>query len=103
MKIFLKVLLAGIIGGLWYHISGDSSGISSLILFLFILFVLLSKPIKFQSPEEREEYMQQLKKKRERKLALEAKQKEEQMRLYKANRQREEQIKRDLKNKLKGR
>ncbi|PAF48698.1 hypothetical protein BKH41_05370 [Helicobacter sp. 12S02232-10] len=101
MKIFLKVLAASFIGGVWYHIGGENSAVIALVLFIFMLFILLMKPIEFQSPEKREDYMQQLKKKRERRLALEAKQKEEQLRLHKANLEREEKRKRELKNKLK--
>ncbi|PAF42489.1 hypothetical protein [Helicobacter sp. 11S02596-1] len=103
MKIFFKVLIACFIGGIWYHIGGQNSPATALILFIFMLFILLMKPIEFQSPEKREDYMQQLKKKRERRLALEAKQKEEQIRLHKANQEREEKRKRELRNKFKNR
>ncbi|PAF41458.1 hypothetical protein [Helicobacter sp. 11S03491-1] len=101
MKIFLKVLIASGIGGLWYHMNGASSNTVAFILFIFVLFILLMKPIEYQSPQKREDYMQQLKKKRERRLALEAKQKEEQFRLYKANQEREEKRKKELEHKLK--
>lgn len=101
MGIFLKVFGAALIGALWYHISGEESGTVSLIVFVFILVVLLLKPIEFQSPQKREDYLHQLKKKREYRLALEAKQKEEQLRLYKANHEREEKKKKHLEEKLK--
>ncbi|PAF48163.1 hypothetical protein BKH46_02325 [Helicobacter sp. 12S02634-8] len=100
MKGFLKFLIASLIGGIWYHIGGENSAVVALILFAFVLFILLMQPISFQSPQKREDYMQQIKKKRERKLALEAKQKEEELRLHKASKEREERRKRELKNHL---
>lgn len=103
VKIFIKLLIASLISGMWYHIGGDGSGFVAIVLFIFVLFVLLLKPIEFQSPTHREEYIQEMKKKRERKLAIEAKQKEEQLRLYKANQEREEKKRKDLEVKLKNR
>ncbi|MDO7253613.1 hypothetical protein [Helicobacter cappadocius] len=103
MKIFLKILIASLIAGLWYHMNGDESGFVAIALFIFVLFVLLVKPIEFQSPAQREDYIQQMKKKREQKLAIETKQKEEQLRLYKANQEREEKRKKELEIKLKNR
>ncbi|PAF50808.1 hypothetical protein [Helicobacter sp. 13S00477-4] len=101
MKVFLKVLLAALIGYIWYYIGGDNSSIVALVLFVFLLCVLLLKPIDFQSPEKREDYIQQIRKKRERRLALETKQKEEQLQLYKANKEREERKRRELHHKFK--
>lgn len=103
MKIFLKVFIAALIAGLWYHISEGESGTISLVIFAFVLLILLLRPIEFQSPQKREDYLRQIKKKREHRLALEAKQKEEQLRLYKANHEREEKKKRNLEEKLRNR
>ncbi|PAF53149.1 hypothetical protein BKH42_07490 [Helicobacter sp. 13S00482-2] len=83
--------------------NADDSGFVAIVLFIFVMFVLLVKPIEFQSPTQREDYIAQMKKKREQRLAIQSKQKEEQLRLYKSNQEREEKKKKDLELKLKNR
>ncbi|OBV28868.1 hypothetical protein BKN38_03585 [Helicobacter sp. CLO-3] len=100
MKTFLKILLASLIAGVWHQIDSSSGGVA-IALFLFTLAVLLMSPVKFQSPEKREEYIQQLRDKKERKMAIALKQKEERARLRKEKQDREEQEKKEFQERMK--
>ncbi|WP_104697811.1 MULTISPECIES: hypothetical protein [unclassified Helicobacter] len=92
MKLFLKFVFASIIGVMWYRVGGDDSTMAiAITLFVFVLLVLVMQPIEFQSPEKREEYIQKMREKRERRLMIEAKQKEELLRMKKINKAKEEQ------------
>ena len=101
MKVFLKFVFSVVIGLIWYRISetDDVAMAIASALFIFVLLVLLVRPIEFQSPEKREEYIQNMKEKRERKRALEEKQKEELMRLKKMRKIKDEQSTMDFKQK----
>ncbi len=88
MKTGLKIIFAGIISLSWYLLNGEDSGELSLMIFFFLAFILLTKPISFQSPEKREDYIQQLKRSYERQMDLKNKQKEEKRRLIQATTER---------------
>ena len=100
MKLFLKILFSSIIGITWYRLSGDDTAVAiASTLFIFVLLVLLMRPIEFQSPKKREEYIKKMKEKRERRLALEQKQKEELERLKKMRKIKDEQMIIEIKEK----
>ncbi|GAA7197402.1 hypothetical protein ID0444_13450 [Helicobacter pylori] len=101
MNTFLKLVLASLMGGLWYAFNGEGSEIIAIGIFVLILFVFFIRPVSFQDPEKREEYIERLKKNHERKMILQDKQKEEQMRLYQAKKERESRQKQDLKDQMK--
>ncbi len=100
MKIFLKILVASLIAGAYHQIDSDSLGVA-LVLFIFVLSILLLNPIKFQPPEKREEYIQKVREKKEKRLAIAQKQKEEKLRLKKERQEREEQEKKEFEAKMK--
>ncbi|GMB96364.1 hypothetical protein NHP22001_09530 [Helicobacter sp. NHP22-001] len=84
MKTGLKLFFAMVLGLAWYIVNGETSGDVALMIFFFVAFLLLTKPISFQPPEKREDYIQQLKRSYERKMDLRKKQKEERRRLNQA-------------------
>ncbi|BEG56493.1 hypothetical protein NHP21005_01810 [Helicobacter sp. NHP21005] len=81
MKTGLKLLFAIALGLAWYIVNGETSGDLALMIFFFVAFLLLIKPISFQPPEKREDYIQQLKRSYERKMDLRKKEREEKRRL----------------------
>ncbi|CAJ99865.1 membrane protein [Helicobacter acinonychis] len=101
MNAFLKLALAFLMGGLWYAFNGEGSEMIALGIFILIVFVFFVRPVSFQDPEKREEYIERLKKNHERKIILQNKQKEEQMRFYQAKKERELKQKQDLKEQMK--
>ncbi len=70
MNAFLKLTLASLMGGLWYAFNGEGSEIVAIGIFVLILFVFFIRPVSFQDPEKREEYIERLKKNHERKMIL---------------------------------
>ncbi|MDL0080669.1 MULTISPECIES: hypothetical protein [Helicobacter] len=102
MKIFLKILIASLIAGTWHQIDNESAGVA-IVLFLFVLAVLLMNPVKFQSPEKREEYIEKIRKQKEQKLAIIQKQKEERARLKKEKQDREAQEQKEFHARMKNR
>ncbi|WP_104748777.1 hypothetical protein [Helicobacter cetorum] len=101
MKTFFKIALASFIGGFWYSINGEGSEAVALGIFILILFIFFIRPISFQAPERREEYIQRLKTNYERKIALQNKQKEEQIRLMQAKKERETKKRKELREQMK--
>ncbi|RDU55144.1 hypothetical protein [Helicobacter sp. MIT 01-3238] len=100
MKLFLKILLASLIAMCWNWIAPNSSDVT-ITLFIFVLAVLMMNPVKFQSPEKREEYIQKIREKKEQKLAIARKQQEEKARLRNEKFEREEREKKELQAKVK--
>ncbi|MCE3037597.1 hypothetical protein LW135_07145 [Helicobacter sp. faydin-H20] len=90
-KVFLKIILAFLLGGVWYYIDQSNLVAIAVVLAVFVFLILVVKPIKFQSPKKREEFIQQMREKRERLMAIELKQKEEIERARKLNRLKREQ------------
>ncbi|WP_120945733.1 MULTISPECIES: hypothetical protein [Helicobacter] len=84
MQLGLKILFAAALGMGWYGINGEESAEFSLLIFLFVLVLLLLKPITFQSPEKREDYIQQLQRNIERKRELKNKERAEKKRISQA-------------------
>lgn len=99
MQAFLKILLAAIIGATWYHFGGEDAAMA-LVFFFVIVGVLFMKPIRYQDPKRREEYMQKIRDSRERKLALENERLEELKRLKKTEREQEERLKKDFEKRI---
>ncbi|BDQ27509.1 hypothetical protein [Helicobacter heilmannii] len=85
----LKLLFAMVLGMAWYLVNGETSGDIALMIFFFVAFLLLIKPISFQPPEKREDYIEQLKRSYERKMDLKKKEKEEKQRLNQAANERD--------------
>ncbi|WP_163533343.1 hypothetical protein [Helicobacter suis] len=81
MKAGLKILFAMVLGFAWYIANEETSGGLALMIFFFVAFILLIKPISFQPPEKREDYIKQLQRSYERKMDLKNKEKEEKRRL----------------------
>ena len=100
IKVFLKILLASIIAGIWHELDEYGNEGIALVIFIFVLAVLLMNPVKFQSPEKREEYIQKMREKKEQKLAIALKQKEERARLRKEKQERDEQAQKELQAKI---
>ncbi len=101
MKLVFKFLVALVIGVAWHKVGGNDSDIAiAITLFIFVLLVLLMRPIEFQSPEKREEYIQKMREKKERRLRIEAKQREEFARMRKLNKEREEKKMMEYREKL---
>lgn len=98
LKAGLKILFAIAVSLSWYLLNGEESGVLSLMIFFFLSSILLIKPISFQSPEKREDYIQQLKRSYERKMDLKNKQREEKQRLIQANTERSYREKRNKQN-----
>lgn len=99
MQFFWKIILAAIIGATWYHFGGEDAAMA-LVFFLIILGVLFMKPIRYQDPKRREEYMQKIRDSRERKIALENERLEELKRLKQSAREQEERLKRDFEKRI---
>ncbi|AAP78411.1 hypothetical protein LS66_001595 [Helicobacter sp. MIT 03-1614] len=99
MQVFLKLLFAAIVGSTWYHFGGGDAAMA-LIFFFVILGVLFMKPIRYQDPKRREEYMQRIRDSRERKIALENERLEELRRLKKNALEQEEKLKKDFEQRI---
>lgn len=99
MMIFIKFLVAAVIGSTWYHFGGEDPAMA-LVFFLVILGVLFMKPIRYQDPKRREEYMQRIRDSRERKIALENERLEELKRLRQNTREQEERLKREFEKRI---
>lgn len=100
MQIFLKFLLAAVVGAMWYHFGESEDTAMALIFFFVILGVLFMKPIRYQDPKRREEYIQKMRASRERKIALENERVEELKRLKKSAREQEERLKKDFEKRI---
>lgn len=58
------------------------------------------KPIRYQDPKKREEFMQKIRDSRERKIALENERMEELKRLKQSTREQEERLKKDFEKRI---
>ncbi|WP_394958453.1 hypothetical protein [uncultured Helicobacter sp.] len=99
MKLFLKFFIAALVGALWFHFGGHDSAMA-LVLFMVVLGMMFMKPIQYQDPKRREQYMQKIRESRERKIMLEKERIEERKRTKQALREKEEKLKKDFENKL---
>lgn len=75
----------------------------ALVLFIIVLGIMFMKPIQYQDPNRREEYMQKIRDSRELKLSLEKERLEEKKRIKKIKREQEIKSKKDFENKMKKR
>ncbi len=99
MQLFWKFLFAAVIGATWYHFGGEDAAMA-LVFFLIILGMLFMKPIRYQDPKKREEFMQKIRDSRERKIALENERMEELKRLKQSTREEEERLKKDFEKRI---
>lgn len=99
MRAFWKIILAAIIGATWYHFGGEDAAMA-LVFFLIILGMLFMKPIRYQDPKKREEFMQKIRDSRERKIALENERMKELKRLKQSTREQEERLKKDFEKRI---
>lgn len=91
----LKFLIAGIVAIVWHYLSNDMR--ISIFFFLFVLAVLCLKPIVFQDPKQREEFIQKMKEAREKQKFLQSERLAEKKKL-KSDEDREEKQKQDFEN-----
>lgn len=96
---FLEISFAAVIGATWYHFGGEDAAMA-LVFFLIILGMLFMKPIRYQDPKKREEFMQKIRDSRERKIALENERMEELKRLKQSTREQEERLKKDFEKRI---
>ncbi|WP_334083867.1 hypothetical protein [Helicobacter typhlonius] len=99
MQLFWKFLFAAVIGATWYHFGGEDAAMA-LVFFLIILGMLFMKPIRYQDPKKREEFMQKIRDSRERKIALENERMKELKRLKQSTREQEERLKKDFEKRI---
>ena len=99
MQLFWKFLFAAVIGATWYHFGGEDAAMA-LVFFLIVLGMLFMKPIRYQDPKKREEFMQKIRDSRERKIALENERMEELKRLKQSTREQEERLKKDFEKRI---
>ena len=92
MKLFLKFFIAALVGALWFHFGGHDSAMA-LVLFMVVLGMMFMKPIQYQDPKRREQYMQKIRESRERKIMLEKERIEERKRTKQALRENKPAIK----------
>lgn len=102
MKSFLKFFISALVGGLWFHFGGNDPSMA-LVLFIIVLGIMFMKPIQYQDPNRREEYMQKIRDSRELKLSLEKERLEEKKRIKQIKREQEIKSKKDFENKMKNR
>ena len=95
VSFILKFLISGIVAIAWNYLTNDMQ--MSVFFFLFTLAILCLRPIVFQDPKQREEYIQKLKDARAKQEFLAAERKAEKKKL-KSDEDRAEKQKQDLKN-----
>ncbi|WP_297813670.1 hypothetical protein [uncultured Helicobacter sp.] len=69
MIIALKVIVSLIIAMIWYKLSSNQE--ISIFFFVLMLIIFFIRPIAYQSPKEREEYLEKFKRSKERQMNLE--------------------------------
>ncbi len=99
MKLFLKFFCAALVGALWFHFGGSDPSMA-LVLFMIVLGVMFMKPIQYQDPQRREQYMQKIRESRERKLMIEKERLEEKKRAKQSAHEQEERLRKDFENKI---
>ncbi|MCI7711212.1 hypothetical protein [Helicobacter equorum] len=99
MKLFLKFFISALVGALWFHFGGNDSAMA-LVLFMVVLGMMFMKPIQYQDPKRREQYMQKIRESKERKIMLEKERLEERKRAKQNLREQEAKLKKDFENKL---
>lgn len=69
MVIALKVIVSLAIAMAWYRLTSDQE--QSIFFFVLMLIIFFIRPIAYQSPTEREEYLEKFKRSKERQMNLE--------------------------------
>lgn len=69
MVFVLKIVISLLVAMVWYHLSGNAE--TAIFFFIFMLVVFFIRPISYQSPTEREEYLEKFRRSKERQLNLE--------------------------------
>lgn len=100
-KVLVKILFACFVGMSWYNLNGPEQAPVAVILFVMVLVISFIKPIKFQDPNQREDYRHKIQSAREQKIALEKKHAEEKVLIRQQAKDSEELRKKELKDKLK--
>ena len=75
MIIALKVIISLGIAMIWYKLTSNQE--VSIFFFVLMLVVFFIRPIAYQSPTERQEYLEKFKRSRERQMNLELMSKDE--------------------------
>ena len=90
MVIVLKVLISLGVGMGWFYLTENRE--VSITFFVLMLIIFFIRPIAYQSPTEREEYLDKIRKAKERQMAIEEERKRE------ARKAVEEKLRRKKKN-----
>lgn len=75
MVIALKVILSLVIAMVWYQLTSNQE--TAIFFFVLMLVIFFIRPIAYQSPTERQEYLEKFKRSKERQMNLERMRKEE--------------------------
>lgn len=79
MIVILKIFTSLIIAMLWYQLTGNQEiSIAFLVILLIVFFV---RPIPFQDPEQRKQYLEKIKRAHEKKLEIEKQKSDERKRM----------------------
>lgn len=76
--IALKVIVSLVIAMIWYKLSSNQE--TSIFFFVLMLVIFFIRPIAYQSPTERQEYLEKFKRSKERQMSLERMRREEKKR-----------------------
>lgn len=73
--IALKVILSLVVAMSWYQLTSNQE--TAIFFFVLMLVIFFIRPITYQSPTERQEYLEKFKRSKERQMNLERMRKEE--------------------------
>ncbi|MGP1449995.1 MAG: hypothetical protein ACTTJS_02555 [Wolinella sp.] len=90
---FLKFFFSLLVAMLWHYLGGSME--VALFFFISLIVILFFTPIKFQSPKAREEYMEKLRRARERKRELEEARLEEKRKLKEGGAEKDERLRQE--------
>ncbi|MBD5164860.1 hypothetical protein [Helicobacter sp.] len=69
MVIVLKVVVSLVIAMIWYKLTSNQE--TAIFFFVLMLVIFFIRPIAYQSPTERQEYLEKFKRSKERQMNLE--------------------------------
>ncbi len=75
MVIVLKVVVSLVIAMIWYKLTSNQE--TAIFFFVLMLVIFFIRPIAYQSPTERQEYLEKFKRSKERQMNLERMRREE--------------------------
>ncbi len=69
MIIALKVVVSLVVAMIWYQLTSNQE--TAIFFFVLMLVIFFIRPIAYQSPTERQEYLEKFKRSKERQMNLE--------------------------------